>query len=193
MAAPLLSILVPTVPSRVATMFPKAIQAILGQITDQKEVELLGLFDNKARTTGAKRNALLDIARGEYVVFVDDDDWVEPDWLESILPELRRGPDVVVYHNLLHWPDGRCQLCVYDIATTTCRDVNPKLYEGHAAHIHPWKAELAKSRRFADKVFGEDTEWSSGLCKLAKVQASIPRILYHYVYNPATSETRGKR
>jgi glycosyltransferase involved in cell wall biosynthesis len=77
MTAPLLSILVPTVPSRVATMFPKAIQAILGQITDHKEVELLGLFDNKARTTGAKRNALLDIARGEYVVFIDDDDWVE--------------------------------------------------------------------------------------------------------------------
>jgi len=193
MSTPLLSILVPTVPRRLTTFFPKSIQALLDQIIDPKEVELLGLFDNKSRSTGEKRNALLDIARGKYLVFLDDDDWVEPNWLDTILPYLDEDPDVVVYHAMLYWPDGRNMLCTYDIATTECKDISPQLYIGHAAHIHPWRSSIAKSLRFADKVFGEDTEWSSQLCKLAKVQLSIPRVLYHYVFNLATSETRGQQ
>ena len=30
------------------------------------------------------RNALLDAADGDWLIFVDDDEWVEPDWLEKL-------------------------------------------------------------------------------------------------------------
>jgi glycosyltransferase involved in cell wall biosynthesis len=33
---------------------------------------------------GSGRNALLDAARGEYIAFIDDDDWCEPDFLDFL-------------------------------------------------------------------------------------------------------------
>lgn len=34
---------------------------------------------------GAGRNTALDAAKGEYIAFIDDDDWAEPDFLEFLL------------------------------------------------------------------------------------------------------------
>ena len=41
------------------------------------------------------KNAGLDAAEGEYVAFIDSDDWVDPDWLEKMLSALESsGADV---------------------------------------------------------------------------------------------------
>ncbi|WP_300414316.1 glycosyltransferase family 2 protein [uncultured Oscillibacter sp.] len=46
---------------------------------------------------GAGRNTGLDAARGEYVTFIDDDDWAEPDFLEFLLTLLEEnGADVAI-------------------------------------------------------------------------------------------------
>ncbi len=41
------------------------------------------------------RNMALDAAAGEYVAFIDDDDWVSPGYLADLLAETSRGADVV--------------------------------------------------------------------------------------------------
>ena len=79
---PLLSILISAIPSR-WEMARKLFEG-LTRVADQR-VEVLLLFDNKRRSVGEKRQALLDIARGEYVTFIDDDDLVAPGYVSEIL------------------------------------------------------------------------------------------------------------
>lgn len=66
-----LSILIPTVPRRKAHL-ERLLATLEPQLTD--EVELLVLMDNKKSLIGSKRQKMIDISQGEYIVFIDDDD-----------------------------------------------------------------------------------------------------------------------
>ena len=79
----LLSILTPAVPSRFGQI-EKLMLELHRQIRDLP-VEHLVLLDNKRRTVGEKRDALLRAARGEYISYVDDDDYVSNDYVFSLL------------------------------------------------------------------------------------------------------------
>ena len=67
-------------------------QRILDQLDEQvakySDIEILVLEDNRKRILGDKRNALVDIAQGEYISFVDDDDLVSDHYIDTIYPLL---------------------------------------------------------------------------------------------------------
>lgn len=57
-----------------------------GEIADayaQKDARIRVLHRERGNI-GAGRNAGLDAARGDYIAFIDDDDWAEPDFLEFL-------------------------------------------------------------------------------------------------------------
>ena len=50
-----------------------------------------------AGNISAARNAILDAATGDWIALVDDDEWVEPDWLSRLLAAVREfQADVVI-------------------------------------------------------------------------------------------------
>ena len=95
-----LSILTPAVPSRLL-----AVVRLVGELQRQigdLPVEHLVLIDNKRRTVGEKRDALLRAARGDYVAYVDDDDTVTPHYVSEILRATDSQPDVVTFEQEAH-------------------------------------------------------------------------------------------
>src|SRR3990172_4807579 len=97
-----LSILVPTIPSRLTNFYPNLMIQLLNQTKDRSDVEILSLFDNKHRSVGHKRQALIDLAQGEYLTFIDDDDRIAQTYVRDILEALYTNPnaDCVVYDTL---------------------------------------------------------------------------------------------
>lgn len=58
-----------------------------GQIADTyaEKDSRIRVIHRERGNIGAGRNTALDAARGEYLTFIDDDDWAEPDFLEFLL------------------------------------------------------------------------------------------------------------
>ena len=148
-----LSILVPTMPSR-ASYLKRLKRSIRNQITE--DVELLVFEGDSNQSIGSKRNALLGMAKGDYISFVDDDDLVAHHYVSSILKATETSPDVVGIH-LLHYEDYSLRgLTYHSLKFNEWFDEpnsgHPRLrnYYRNPNHINPVKRELALRVKFPE-------------------------------------------
>jgi hypothetical protein len=207
------SILIAAIPERY-----HSIQGLLFSLLETQgvarmsEVELLYLMDNRRRTVGAKRNALLAAAAGEYISFIDDDDDVAPTYVDTIykaIAKTRRSEfppqaDVICFpqramliqqnviheceYSLTYWKDrepGKRRM-LDDTGSP-----NIKKWTGPPAHTMVWRAGIAKAVQFPLKQFQEDSEWVDKCCALAVTEVQIKGDpLYHYKFDAQKSATR---
>lgn len=196
-----LSILVCSTQNRYNTFLPK----ILKQLFDQEaalpihffgEVEIISVIDNKCRMLGTKRNDLLHMAQGEYVVFVDDDDRVSDDYVSSLLSATSAKTDIIVFRVSVSLNGEQAKICYYDNRYT--EDYNQTLgkeviaYHRLPNHIMAVKKALALKTKYKDILKGEDADYSKRLLPLLKSQCTIDKVLYHYDYSDVTTETQQK-
>jgi glycosyltransferase involved in cell wall biosynthesis len=66
---------------------------LITQTSPYSDIELIAFFDNKKRTIGKKRDEMLDLAKGEYLVFIDDDDRIAPDYVKIDTMKLNASMD----------------------------------------------------------------------------------------------------
>ena len=183
----LLSILTPAVPSRWAQL-QKLSDELARQIGD-KPVEHLVLMDNKRRTVGEKRDALLRASRGQYVAYCDDDDWVRNGYVDEILRAIQSNPgvDVVTFnqHSRVNEYTSEVQLQLGN----PNHPFNPGgITLRNAWHVCAWRRGLAVQSFFPASNYGEDWAYASRLCAVAKTSFHIPYILHEYRHSSATTE-----
>jgi len=194
----ILSILIATVPSRRHFFYPRILDQLLSQISVisdyEDHVEILGFFDNKKRTTGEKRQDLLQLAKGEYIVFIDDDDRISDDYIQSIMDALVKDApdtDVVVFDSITRVNGGKKCLCKYGIEYEYGMiNAESTQWRGKPAHTMVWKALIAKKHDFSVMQNGEDVDWVKRAHLDIRKQHRIDKILYYYDANyQTTSET----
>lgn len=172
-----LSILTPTIPSR-KEQLSKLQEKIANQIGDLP-VEHLVFCDNKTRTIGAKRQALLDIARGEYIAFVDDDDDIEPDYVASIIDAIRSEADVITFEEHCYY-NGLYSKRVYGLNNPDIAFTPNGITLRAPWHICVWKRQLVKSCQFGECNYGEDIIWSRQARKKIRSGFHVDKILCTY-------------
>lgn len=181
----ILSLLIPTIDER-REMFENIYAILKMQILNNEnknQIEIL--IDNSKKTIGEKRNNLLAMAKGEYVAFVDDDDEVSNEYIESLMAAIKQKPDCVSLRGVITWNGGNPELFEHSVkysayATTT----NEIKYERYPNHLNCIKSSIAKQFKFKEINFGEDTDWATQIFQsgLLKKEVYIDKVLYHYKY-----------
>jgi len=189
-----LSILVPSVTSRWDTFARRIQESLYSQFdllspTDQRRVEILVLTDNKSITLGTKRNEMVRLASGTYVAFVDDDDRLENDYLAALLAGTSSGADVLTFDVSVSLDGGVPKPCYYSIKYPV--DSNTRTaYRRLPNHLMAVKREHALRAEFPAKNRGEDSAYAKRLRPFLETEHRIGRVLYHYDYSSATTETQ---
>lgn len=191
-----LSILVCSTQNRYNTFLPKMLKQLFDQCEAlpfalRYEVEVICVIDNKTRMLGTKRNDLLNMAQGDYVVFVDDDDRVADDYVSQLLYATAIGADIIVFEVEVSLNGGEPKPCYY--SNKYKEDFNlPHSYHRLPNHIMAVKKELALATKYLDIVKGEDADYSKRLLPLLNTQHEIEKVLYYYDYSDETTETQQK-
>jgi hypothetical protein len=172
-------VLIPTIPHR-----HEKLCALLCEFDRQRQpgfcvVILRDNLERAGAASHAKRQELTERSRATYISFVDDDDWVAPDYVRRIMTALGTGPDYVgfpvrftvdgipqnpVEHSLRHgcWEENRGGVMIRDLS-----------------HLNPVRRELALLGDWNDRT---DEEWATMLraTQRVKTEVWIPDEMYFY-------------
>jgi len=174
--APTLSILICHISSR-ESLLNRLLSILEPQLTDQ--VEVLIETDNGERTTGEKRNVLLDKAQGEYVAFIDDDDTVSFDYVAKILKAVETKPDCCSLQGELRRSNNPSRFFFHSIQWDHWFERNGRYYR-NPNHLNAVKREIAVNVRFPKKNVGEDQDYSMRLHKHLVTEVPILGTIYIY-------------
>lgn len=187
-----LSILICTIPQRTDyyTSLMRELRRQIQGLNAWDEMEIL-TDDRLYISIGEKRNHLLNVADGDYLAFIDDDDRISPNYLKLLLEGIATNPD-----------------CCSLVGEITEDGVNPKvflhsikydsyferdnIYYRYPNHLNCLKSSIAKQFKFLKTSHGEDTDFATQMHKacVLKAEHDIKETIYYYDYRRIKPELK---
>lgn len=139
-------------------------------------------------TVGAKRQALLDSSNGKYVCFLDDDESISPDYVETLMRLCNENKDVCTFKSLYKC-DTYWSVIDMSIKYQTNEQATP-MHETRrkAWHICPVLSKYAKKYRFNDINNAEDWQWFEQVSNHLTFEAKTNKVIHQYNHSSKTSE-----
>ena len=144
------------------------------------------------------RNAGLEVAKGEWIMHVDGDDWIEPDMIESLIEAAQiTGADMVIGDFVKYGPSAG-----YNKLPTWGSDKKKSMSNYLAYTMTTIWGSIARRSLYADHSlkspegisYCEDFHLIVRLCHFANKLVNVHRPFYHYRYRPTSimSNMNGK-
>jgi glycosyltransferase involved in cell wall biosynthesis len=193
------SILIATIAGREAKLqrLLATINELKARICPTLRIEICISFDNREKKIGAKRQELLQSAKGKYFSFIDDDDLVTGAYFEDALETIRGG---------FHCCRLRGQMSQYTFTHSIENTLDKPMCEGDVFlrppnHLNVIMTGVGRLVSFKDITNGEDLDWTIRLAQTGWIRTeytSDPSRI-HYIYDlglrtvdPGTAEYQRK-
>lgn len=141
------------------------------------------VITQKNQGQAAARNKAMQIAKGNWVFFVDSDDFIHPQTLEMMLAIARKtGTEVVATETVKHYDERPIDTDNLQYETHD----NPLLHilyneqSGSVIWNKLYKRELIQDRPFINGIYFEDWPWVTCLFANIKEYATVPYEIYSY-------------
>ena len=199
----MISVIIPVY--RVEAYLPQCLDSVLGQTYEDLEVLCVDdgspdgsgaildayaardarvrVFHTENRGVSEARNLALETAAGAYLAFVDSDDWLEPEMLETLQETiLKEDADAAICGQIEEYPDRSVPLkepaAIYRDGEALEALLKRRISTVLTNKL--WRKELFEGIRFpAGRAF-EDVEAGAGLLARCRKVASVETCLYHY-------------
>lgn len=157
------------------------------------------VLTKKNEGPGLTRNFAMEKASGDYIVFVDSDDYIEPIYFEELAKCVcENGSDVVFIDVIQERPDGSviCEEKMSAFEEYAKKD----LISYQMCGTMPWggcrkvvKRELLEKYqiRYSQDPVGEEAIYSYNVLSFAEGISFIPQPLYHYINYPVSQSKAG--
>ena len=185
----ILSILIPTIPQR-GNMFTELFNKVHRQIEYMNTFHsTLGkievLIDDSPRflegglSIGKKREALVKRAEGKYLCFLDDDEDIANNYVETLVRLCQRDADVCTFRNISRMES---YWCLVDMGLHYPNDqASPQITVRRKPwHICPVRSYFAKLHKFNDSNYGEDFDWMSKVLEHCTTEAKSEAVIHEY-------------
>lgn len=153
------------------------------------EVDYKTRADGRGMPTGTKRNILIEENQSEYFSFVDDDDILSDDYVDSIMTAIQEKPDVITFNGW--YTENGVNKRNFTIKLGSKYYEDPKdpnfYYHRFPNHLAVYKMSLVRHVKFPPIWELEDYRWAEQVQRFLKTEVHIPKMLYHYDCYPKTN------
>ena len=133
------------------------------------------------------RNAGMAVATGEYISFIDSDDYVSDDFFECLLDVMNKeNSDIAECSVVKFYEDNRFDEFSDDLSVKTydTQDAMSALIAENPFHQHVWnklyKTELVKDIPYAVGKLNEDEFWTYQVFGRANKVSKLNKTMYYY-------------
>lgn len=163
---------------------------ILSEFSDQR-ISYLRNAQNKG--LGATRNVGIEHAHGDYIGFIDSDDFIDSDMFEHLINESKLNDDAEIVgcrlslcdENGVDYEGSQIQAIKDKLVCTTKEEKINSLINGSTCN-KIFKASLIHDIRFPEDVLFEDNLFIVTACDAANRLVQLPNGHYHYRKNPTS-------